>query len=113
MGIFSKKEKAEKQPENAETTAPVQEQQKDNGTATVNPPTPPPPPAEEKEKAEKQPETKDKPAIAPVNISYVLKGRIAVTGIRLVNGQLIYTDGLKVVKMPISKDLPVTITIRQ
>jgi len=55
----------------------------------------------------------EKPAKG-LDISVTLKTSVvAILSIRVVGGQIIYNDGLHMVRQPINKGIPITITMRQ
>lgn len=100
--FFSKKtKKEEKAPEAPVTPAPATDASK----------------PDEAPKDDKAPEAQA-PAAAPVeikpaNVSLNMSGKMAVVSIRLAGNVLIYNDGIKIHRMPVKKDVPLTVTIRQ
>lgn len=53
------------------------------------------------------------PAEVSLDVSFQLPGGVSATGIRVVNGFVIYNEGVKMRREPIVKGVPITVTMRQ
>lgn len=59
------------------------------------------------------PKAKPEPEVKPIDASFKLAGAVCVAAIRVVNGYILFNDGLKMNRLPIKKGVPITVTLRQ